>query len=123
MSIEQYFKTKVPSEDMQNDDIESSDMDSDLEETHIELSNEQTQNKLNSKKKKVHLLSKKKTGAFQKEWLEFYKWLIYDGTKNLMFCSLCQFHKKQNRFGKEGNNIIFLTFNLYFFLFILTKTN
>ena len=39
MSIEQYFKTKVPSEDMQNDDIESSDMDSDLEETHIELSN------------------------------------------------------------------------------------
>ena len=66
MSIEQYFKTKVPSEDMQNDDVESSDMDSDLEETHIELSNEQSQKKLNFKKKKVHLLSKKKLELFKK---------------------------------------------------------
>ncbi|CAB5376967.1 unnamed protein product [Rhizophagus irregularis] len=31
------------------------------------------------------------------------EWLIYDGSRNLMFCSLCQSHKKQNKFEKEGS--------------------
>ena len=109
MSIEQYFKTKISREYI--DETESSDMDSDLDETHIELPhiNEQPiQKNINFRKKKARILSKKRTGIFQEEWLEIYKWLIYDGTKNLMFCSLCQFHKKQNKFGKEGNIIFFL---------------
>ena len=106
MSIKQYFKTNVSSEDINEiDDNISSNNDSDLEETHIELPK---QRNLNLKRKKVHILSKKKTGIFQKEWLEIYKWLIYDGSKNIMFCSLCQSHKKQNKFGKEGNIIFFL---------------
>ncbi|GBB94250.1 hypothetical protein RclHR1_02320005 [Rhizophagus clarus] len=62
------------------DDNESSDIDSDLEETHTELPN-----------------------GFQKECLEFYKWLIYDESKNLMFYSLCQSHKKLNKFEREGS--------------------
>jgi hypothetical protein len=109
MSIEQYFKPNIPNEDIDNTDS-SSDIDSDLEETRIELPNinrRTTQKGLNFKKKKVRL-SKKKTGAFQKDWLEIYKWLIYDGSKNLMFCSLCQIHRKQNKFGKEGNISFFL---------------
>ncbi|PKK68064.1 hypothetical protein RhiirC2_851746 [Rhizophagus irregularis] len=81
MSIEQYFKTKMPKEDVEFDNNESSEVDSDLEEADIE----------------------RKTGVFQNEWLNIYKWLIYDGSRNLMFCSLCQSHKKQNKFGKEGS--------------------
>ncbi|CAB5195346.1 unnamed protein product [Rhizophagus irregularis] len=102
MSIEQYFKTKMPKED----NNESSEVDSDLEEADIEVPNNYrraTQKKLNLKKKKVQLLSKRKTRVFQNEWLNIYKWLIYDGSRNLMFCSLCQSHKKQNKFGKEGS--------------------
>ncbi|CAB4378588.1 unnamed protein product [Rhizophagus irregularis] len=106
MSIEQYFKTKMPKEDVEFDNNESSEVDSDLEEADIEVPNNYrraTQKKLNLKKKKVQLLSKRKTGVFQNEWLNIYKWLIYDGSRNLMFCSLCQSHKKQNKFGKEGS--------------------
>jgi hypothetical protein len=50
-------------------------------------------------------LTKKKTEGFQEEWLEIYKWLVYDSSKNLMFCSLCKSHKKLNKFGKAGNRI------------------
>ncbi|RGB34581.1 hypothetical protein C1646_760372 [Rhizophagus diaphanus] len=82
MSIKQYFKTKMPSENIEFDNNESS--------------------------KKVQLLSKRKTGVFQNEWLNIYKWLIYDGSRYLMFCSLCQSHKKQNKFGKEAENDISL---------------
>ncbi|RIA83968.1 hypothetical protein C1645_742695 [Glomus cerebriforme] len=67
MSIKQYFKTKVPNEDI---DIESSDFDSDLEETHVELPNinrDIAQKNLNFKKKKAYFLAKKKTGTFHKE--------------------------------------------------------
>ncbi|CAG8738034.1 9848_t:CDS:2 [Rhizophagus irregularis] len=106
MSIEQYFKTKMPKEDVEFDNNESSEVDSDLEEADIEVPNNYrraTQKKLNLKKKKVQLLSKRKTGVFQNEWLNIYKWLIYDGSRNLMFCSLCQSHKKQNKFRKEGS--------------------
>ena len=105
-TIKQYFKTKVPSEDTDINYTKSSDTDSELEETHFELPNNKcvVQKNLKFKKKKVHLLSKKKTGTFQKEWLEVYRWLIYDTSKNLMFCSLCKFHNKQNKFGKEGND-------------------
>lgn len=60
--------------------------------------------KYKKSKKKIQFASKK-VGTFQREWLKIYSWLIYNATKNLMFCSLCQAHKKQNRFGKEGNNI------------------
>ncbi|CAB4476911.1 unnamed protein product [Rhizophagus irregularis] len=99
-TIKQYFKTKVPSEDTDIIHSESSDTDSELEELpnnkHI------LQKNLNFKKKKAHLLLKKKTATFQKEWLEIYRWLIYDTSKNLMFCSLCKTHNKQNKFGKGG---------------------
>ena len=104
MSIEQYFKTKMSSEDAELDNNESSEVDSDLE-VNIEFPNNYrraTQKNLNFKKKKTQLLSKKKTGVFQNEWFNIYKWLIYDRSKNLMFCLLCQSHKKQNKFGKEG---------------------
>lgn len=103
-TIKQYFKTKVPGEDSEDIDInyvESSDTDLELEET---LNNKHVQKNLNFKKKKAHFLLKKKTGTFQKEWLELYRWLVYDASKNLMFCSLCKTHNKQNKFGKEGNN-------------------
>ncbi|PKB99368.1 hypothetical protein RhiirA5_403644 [Rhizophagus irregularis] len=96
----------MPKEDVEFDNNESSEVDSDLEEADIEVPNNYrraTQKKLNLKKKKVQLLSKRKTGVFQNEWLNIYKWLIYDGSRNLMFCSLCQSHKKQNKFGKEGS--------------------
>ncbi|RIA79721.1 hypothetical protein C1645_840072 [Glomus cerebriforme] len=39
----------------------------------------------NETNKKTRLLMKKKTEDFQKEWLEIYKWLIYNSSKNLMF--------------------------------------
>ena len=105
-TIEQYFKTKTSNEDIDINNIESSDIDSDLEETHSELPNNRhiAQKNLSVKKKKVRLLSRKKTGTFQKEWTEVYKWLIYDTSKNLMFCSLCKVHNKQNKFEKEGDD-------------------
>jgi hypothetical protein len=120
MSIEKYFlKTKMPSEDVEFDNSESSEEDSDLEEANIEGPNNYRraiQKNVNLKKKKTRLLSKKKTGVFQNEWLNIYKWLIYDGSRNLMFCSLCQSHKKQNKFGKDG--IIFFIYfrNNYFII-------
>ncbi|CAB4380008.1 unnamed protein product [Rhizophagus irregularis] len=69
----------MPNENVEFDNNYSSEVDSDLEEANIE----------------------RKTGVFQNERLNIYKWLIYDGSRNLMFCSLCQSHKKQNKFGKE----------------------
>lgn len=116
MSIEQYFK-KISNEDMDEiDDNESSVMDSDLEETHTNINKQKTQKNLNFKKKKARLLTKKKTEGFQKEWLEIYKWLIYDSSKNLMFCSLCKSHKKLNKFGKEGN-IIFFILKIFYLIY------
>src|SRR5438093_1529596 len=109
MSIKQYFKTKILDPNEDDEDIETdiisqneesnSEMELGLEEeTHFELPNS------NHKYiKKLYFVSRK-TGTFQKEWLGVYSWLIYDASKNLMFCSLCKFHKKQNKFGKEGNN-------------------
>jgi hypothetical protein len=107
MSIKNYFKAKdpVPNEDMEIDIMsqneDSSDMDLNLEE---ELQNNHKYTKktklYKKSRRRVHFRPKK-TG-FQKEWLKVYSWLIYDASKNLMFCSLCQMHKKQNRFGKEG---------------------
>jgi len=112
MSIKQYFK-KISNEDINEiDDNESNAMDSDLEETHTNINKQKIQKNLNFKKKKTRLLTKKKTEGFQEEWLEIYKWLIYDGSKNLMFCSLCKSHKKLNKFGKEGNIIFLFYFNL-----------
>ena len=91
-------------------DNEFNVIDSDLEETHNNI-NKKLQKNLNFKKKKTRLLTKKRTEGFQEEWLEIYKWLIYDSSKNLIFCSLYKSHKKLNKFGKEGN-IIFILFNL-----------
>ena len=106
MSIKQYF-TKIPTEI--NDTSESSDMDlSSEQEINIELPELPNNNhkyitkKYKISKKKPHFGSKK-TGVFQKEWSNIYSWLIYDASKNLMFCSLCKFHNKQNKFGKEGD--------------------
>ncbi|PKK61421.1 hypothetical protein RhiirC2_856268 [Rhizophagus irregularis] len=76
----------MPNENVEFDNNYSSEVDSDLEEANIE----------------------RKTGVFQNERLNIYKWLIYDGSRNLMFCSLCQSHKKQNKFGKEAENDISL---------------
>ncbi|RGB24696.1 hypothetical protein C1646_772730 [Rhizophagus diaphanus] len=39
-----------------------------------------------------------------KNWLGLYSWLIYDASKNLMFCSLCKSYNKQNKFGKEDKS-------------------
>ncbi|GBB90528.1 hypothetical protein RclHR1_17500001 [Rhizophagus clarus] len=85
------------------DDNEFNVIDSDLEETNTNINKKQIQKNINFKKKKTRLLIKKKTEGFQEEWLEIYKWLIYDSSKKLMFCSLCKSHKKLNRFGKEGS--------------------
>ncbi|GES78079.1 zinc finger protein 862-like [Rhizophagus clarus] len=108
MSIKQYFKPKISSKNTDKiNDYNSSNIDSDLKETHIELPNvnkNQAQKNLNFKKKKTRLiLKKKKTEGFQKEWLKIYKWLVYDKSKNLMFCSLCQSHRKLNKFEKKGS--------------------
>jgi hypothetical protein len=106
-TIKQYFKTKVPSEDTDINHTESSDTDSELEKTHFELpNNKRVQKNLNLKRKRC-IFYQKKTGTFQKEWLEIYRWLIYDTSKNLMFCSLCKTHNMQNKFGKEGNDFLF----------------
>jgi hypothetical protein len=108
MSIKQYFQPKISSKNMDKIvDYKFSDIDSDLKKTYIELLNvnkNQAQKNLNFKKKKAHLISKKIKTGFQQEWLETYKWLIYDESKNLMFCLLCQSHRKLNKFGKEDNN-------------------
>jgi hypothetical protein len=117
MSIEQYFKKKNSNENMDKiDDNEFNVIDSDLEETNTNINKKQIQKNINFKKKKTRLLMKKKTEGFQEEWLEIYKWLIYDSSKKLMFCSLCISHKKLNRFGKEGNIILlfyYLIFKFY----------
>ena len=103
MSIKQYFKTNI-NEDIEIDIMsQNEESTSDIEEIDIELPRKNTQIKYKKSKKKLDLMQKK-TGNFQKEWLGIYSWLIYDGSKNLMFCSLCQAHKKQNKFGKEGDN-------------------
>src|SRR6266498_3897988 len=105
MSIKQYFKTKILDPNEDDEDIET-DIISQNEETHVELPNSNHKyitKKYKKSKKKLYFVSRK-TGTFQKEWLGVYSWLIYDASKNLMFCSLCKFHKKQNKFGKEGNN-------------------
>jgi hypothetical protein len=114
MSIEQYFRKKISNENMDEiDDNEFNVIDSDLEETNTNINKKQIQKNINFKKKKTRLLMKKKTEGFQEEWLEIYKWLIYDSSKKLMFCSLCKSHKKLNRFGKEGNIILLF----YYFIF------
>jgi hypothetical protein len=120
MSIEQYFKKKNSDEDMnESDDNESNVMDSDIEEIHTNVNKQQKiQKNLNFKKKKARLLTKKKTIGFQEGWLEVYKWLMYDSSKNLMFCSLCKSHKKLNKFGKEGNNFFILKNILFNFNYI-----
>jgi len=114
MSIEQYFRKKISNKNMDEiDDNEFNVIDSDLEETNTNINKKQIQKNINFKKKKTRLLMKKKTEGFQEEWLEIYKWLIYDSSKKLMFCSLCKSHKKLNRFGKEGNIILLF----YYFIF------
>src|SRR4051812_42455659 len=120
MSIKQYFKTNID-KDIEIDIISqheesASDIDIDLEETHIELPCKNTQINYKKSKKRAQL-TQKRTGNFQKEWLGIYTWLIYDGSKNLMFCSLCQAHRKQNKFGKEGDDFLFIFYNnLFYFI-------
>ena len=118
MSIKQYFKPNID-KDIEIDIISqheesASDIDIDLED--IELPRKNTQINYKKSKKRAQL-TQKKTGNFQKEWLGIYAWLIYDLSKNLMFCSLCQAHKKQNKFGKEGDNFLFIFYNnLFYFI-------
>ncbi|RIA79509.1 hypothetical protein C1645_840527 [Glomus cerebriforme] len=112
MSIKQYFKTKVSSEDI---DIESSDFDSDLEETHVELPNinrDKAQKNLNFKKKKAYFLAKKKTGTFHKEWLEIYNWLIYDVSKKIYLnLILLELYKYGMENVNEEFSFFFTNFN------------
>lgn len=120
MSIKQYFTNIEKDIEIDEIDIISQheestsdiDIDLDLEETLIELPRKNTQINYKKSKKRAQL-TQKKTGNFQKEWLGLYTWLIYDGSKNLMFCSLCQAHKKQNKFGKEGDNLFIFYNNLF----------
>ena len=62
--------------------------DSELSVNHVKMSN-----------KKVHF---KKSGSFQHEWLNIYKWLKYDAATKRMLFTICKAHGK-NQFAGKGN--------------------
>ena len=41
---------------------------------------------------------------FRQRWKSNYPWLTYDTTRRLMFCSICQRHKKNNQYASGTKN-------------------
>ncbi|CAB4384212.1 unnamed protein product [Rhizophagus irregularis] len=97
MSIEQYFKTKIPNEDVEFDNNESSEVDSDLEEADIEVPNNYrhaTQKKLNLKKRKCNF--------YQREKQEFFK---MNGSKNFKSSALSEHFTTKNHTDATNQEI------------------